>query len=1029
MASQDRHKTSKSDIEQTSEGIAPNQPGGEEVLRVLSEFETGLDALRKLYAERQALQNRLREREDELVTRDAEIEEKGRELTELRERFNEQVHALETARTELEERELNLRARANQLDEVARANAESKRQTEEAKQAALQLVAQERAQTQREMEKVGEQSRELDKRAKVLAEQGRAIEQAEAQVAKARQDADAQHAALNELKRVLDEREKSVVLRERGLEEQQVQMQKQLATREQRIGELQQSIGDRERALESGRNQLQQREEQLQEARASLSQVESRRDGIEQALIEARTDIDTERANSQEARARCEAFERELANERQSLATLREQVARHAAAVEHESNRCEEQETRIAELRAELDDERDARLQAEKAAASVAQDLAAKYERELQNALKKSRDEMAEEFERAREQQRLAFAEERRQADRRSSERMGQAIAEASSASAAALEKRLREEMSEELQREIENVQAQMLAESQQRLNSEQKKWEAAAQQRMQQAIAQAVDQAAAQARVEASSQTQKEVSAKLHAQHTEQLAAQLALQAGQAAAQMEQRERDLRDLYEHELNLVRDQARKAIDDECERLDRETRARVEQVIADAQATTSQGETAVLEWQRQFESERTHRGTLVRELTGALQEYEQLWGVERSESAKLSTQIARLAGETGVEQGEQAFADLRMRLREDAEAKQELTEHLQTTEHQLSDAMSRVVALEIRLRSHNEDGGYVLGTWRTPESMERHRQRLLLARSMMRDQTDKIRKGSEALRKRFEQTERVLSQRAELAQARERVIDAERRVQSAAAKSKVAVVFLCITGSIGILGGLSYGLARELAPATFVATSVITADGRGRELNTAELAEWKTYHENILHDARFHQMAAERFQRVGIDTLSSASAAQQLAERSIDVQERAPGELILALAGEGATRTERVLDTLTAALVSHANAAQTARVDGSVTAVKQQAKSGTDPIDKTRLYWALGMLGAGIVVCGLAAIGLWRKLSGAKTKFESDTHLAAVLDQARWGDVNMPDLKDIERRTTKPNQPGDQKQAA
>jgi hypothetical protein len=123
-------------------------------------------------------------------------------------------------------------------------------------------------------------------------------------------------------------------------------------------------------------------------------------------------------------------------------------------------------------------------------------------------------------------------------------------------------------------------------------------------------------------------------------------------------------------------------------------------------------------------------------------------------------------------------------------------------------------------------------------------------------------------------------------------------------------------------------------------------------------------------------------------------------------------------MMLSLPGEGSSRTERVLDTFTAAFVSHANAAQTARVDGSVTAVKQQAKAGSDPIDKTRMYWALGMLGGGVLVFGMIALGIWRKLAGAKTQFERDTQLAAVLDQARWGDVSMPDLKDIEKRTVK-----------
>lgn len=976
----------------TTEGMAHIVPGGQDVLKVLSEFETGLDALRKLYAERQALQNRLRDREEELHTRDGQLADKSRELSDLRTRFDEQVHELDRARQDLEERERTVASRAEQIDHAMRAHAEAQRQSEEATAATLAEIESQRVAARREAEKLSERASELDKRAKDLVRQGEALDRAEKEVAKARAALQQEREQVQSLREACEQREKE-------LASQQAATQKQIATREKRITDLQSTIAEREKVMEESLAQLETCQAQLTTAQNQSTEAQQRCAAMEAALQEAQATA----AQAGELRSKVGQLEVALRNEQDHAQSLHGQCQQAASAVSQLQQRCQELESSVERMRRELEEAVAARQAAQAKITAVAQELAARFEQEMDQALARTREELKGEFEQAKEQQRAAFAEERRQIERRSSERLSQAIAEASSASAAALEKRLREEMAEELAREIEGTKAAALAESNQRLISEQKKWESAAQQRVQQAVDAACEK------------TRQELTNKLESQHSENLAAQLTLHAGQAAMSIEAAQREARQQFEKELAEVREHARQAIAQERERMEMETKSRIERTIEEARESASQGEAAVVEWQRKLEAERSQRGAIVRELTGVVEEYEQLWGVEREQAARLSESIASLAGETDAQAG---LTALRERIREDASHRNEMKEQLEVTTHQLSDAMSRIVALETRLRTRSEEGAYIPGGWRTPESMERKRVRLQHARSLMRDQTDKIRKGSEALRKRFEQTERVLSQRAELAQARERVIDAERKVQSAAAKSKVGVVLLCVTTSIAILAGLSYGVAREVAPATFVATAVIAADGRGRDLNGAELAEWKEYHENILKDPRFHQMAGERFQRVGFAELASASAAKQLAEQQIDIHERAPGEMMLSLPGEGSSRTERVLDTFTAAFVSHANAAQTARVDGSVTAVKQQAKAGSDPIDKTRMYWALGMLGGGVLVFGMIALGIWRKLAGAKTQFERDTQLAAVLDQARWGDVSMPDLKDIEKRTVK-----------
>jgi hypothetical protein len=178
----------------------------------------------------------------------------------------------------------------------------------------------------------------------------------------------------------------------------------------------------------------------------------------------------------------------------------------------------------------------------------------------------------------------------------------------------------------------------------------------------------------------------------------------------------------------------------------------------------------------------------------------------------------------------------------------------------------------------------------------------------------------------------------------------------------------------------------------VALATFVATAELAADGRGRTLQPGELQEWQNYHEKMFADPRFHQMAAERFQRLGMASVGTPTDVKRLVEERIRWRLN-PGQMALHLQGQGSRNTERMLNTFAAAFASHANAAQTARTDGGVTRVTQEARTGDEPIDNTRTYWALAMMGIGTSICFFVATALWKKLAGARR------HLRRVADRA------------------------------
>jgi len=285
----------------------------------------------------------------------------------------------------------------------------------------------------------------------------------------------------------------------------------------------------------------------------------------------------------------------------------------------------------------------------------------------------------------------------------------------------------------------------------------------------------------------------------------------------------------------------------------------------------------------------------------------------------------------------------------------------------------------------------------------PAWSQGRRSRLRKYRDLVHDHAMKVRKASEGLSKRFEQCEQVLGQRAELAAIRERVIEADRRSQRRVAGSRAVVAVFCGIVGLSLLAALSWAVAREVAPARFVAEAILVAEGRGRELNDAEKAEWQRFHEAMIKDPLFHQAAAERFKRQGSMELASAPGVSELVTTSVSTESLADGELRVRLEGAGADKTARTLDTFSASLASFANASQQRRIDGGATKISREAEAGDTPVDHSRTIYALLMLAvAGTLSLG-TTIGLWRRLSRVKTEFEQDEQVAMTLEEARWMD--------------------------
>jgi hypothetical protein len=351
--------------------------------------------------------------------------------------------------------------------------------------------------------------------------------------------------------------------------------------------------------------------------------------------------------------------------------------------------------------------------------------------------------------------------------------------------------------------------------------------------------------------------------------------------------------------------------------------------------------------------------------------------------------------------------EKVLQALQQRFRAEIDARKLADDRAARADQTISGAEARITELTARLASAQaeaqalRDAAPRQAPARSDDALARRRARLKAYRAALRRHSLRVKKGADALAKRFEQVELATRQRTELAAIRDRVIAADRALQRARARGRAATTVLAIVGTVAILAALSWAVAREVAPATFVAESTLKADGRGRDLNDAELEEWLRFHQDTLADPRFHQAAAERFARVGRADLGAASAVADMVSARVQSDSIVPGELKLSLQATGKDNARRTLETFTAALASFANAAQQRRIDGGSTVVPAPAAADDRPIDNTQTFYALGMLAAGLAGVSVLGLGIWRKLSSAKSAFEQDAQLAAVLDEARW----------------------------
>ncbi|PCI10665.1 hypothetical protein COB72_02720 [bacterium] len=276
-----------------------------------------------------------------------------------------------------------------------------------------------------------------------------------------------------------------------------------------------------------------------------------------------------------------------------------------------------------------------------------------------------------------------------------------------------------------------------------------------------------------------------------------------------------------------------------------------------------------------------------------------------------------------------------------------------------------------------------------------------RTRLQKMRRVLAGDAEKIRMATEALRSRYDQCEQVLTKRAELAEAYEAIASAQRKYQGREVRSGVFLGLIGMAAITMVLAATSWFVSDRVTPGMYAAKVTMAASSGDSTLSEAEMEQWEVYITQLATDPRFLEVAADRMKRRGIAEFSIPGDLSREMEHSLDVISAMPGTIVMEYRGEGAARSARVLDTFTVALSSAANAARARRADSSMTIIESVATAGDEPLDTRRIEMAGMIFGGSMLFVMILGGIMWKRLSAAKAKFEDDSRIEALFDEAEW----------------------------
>jgi len=355
-----------------------------------------------------------------------------------------------------------------------------------------------------------------------------------------------------------------------------------------------------------------------------------------------------------------------------------------------------------------------------------------------------------------------------------------------------------------------------------------------------------------------------------------------------------------------------------------------------------------------------------------EATHAVASIEQDAAKAREEAEQRQSEIESLRQELETARSSAGASDEQTEaLRQQIEKRNEA---IQTLKKRLDDAQAARAELEDRLEEARSSGG--ANTLPNGVDASLRLMRLRRYRTLLQEESQKVRRAKDALAERQQECERILQQRMTLSKSKEELEALRRKLQAKAARRRGAGVVVWLALTIMAMGVMSWAVADRVVPATYLASATIAADASGRELTPEQRQAWRQYCLDLTTDPRLMEVAAERMRRRGLVDLASAPDLSDRLASDLDTETTEPGAITLTLRGVGADRTERVLDTYLASLVSVANDAKSRRLDQASTVVAEAPEVEGRPVDDPRpLYAGIGW-GASSLLLILAALVVW-----------------------------------------------------
>ena len=299
--------------------------------------------------------------------------------------------------------------------------------------------------------------------------------------------------------------------------------------------------------------------------------------------------------------------------------------------------------------------------------------------------------------------------------------------------------------------------------------------------------------------------------------------------------------------------------------------------------------------------------------------------------------------------------------------------------------------------------------------------ELRRKRLALCRTLMIERRKQLAAQARSLKSKEFMTERVIEQRVQSAMAAQAMIVRAPEHHAAALTSPallattkpggipgaavaasgrparnpamIAAAALAAGGGVAYVGYLGVDL---VAPSTYAARTMISADTGGVTPVASELEVWKFRHINMLTDDLVFGLAAESFARQGIPDLGRMDRVRSFIGGNLTYNADRAGELTLQLRAESKQTAELVLRTFGEALRAQANTRRFSNAVTYTTAIATPAEALADPIAGPG-----GFRGAFAVISGLVSavtLGVlamtWRPRKSTKAAATSSPALAA-----------------------------------